>query len=139
VRGKGHIVNISSVAAKMGTPRMTGYCASKFAMNGFSESLYHELAPVGIYVSVVCPGSVKTDFNKSFADTPLKPPSLLVITPEAVSRTVIAAIERRTFEVVIPRSLAWIFWFKSMMPGFFRAVSGRIFATRLASPKKHEI
>lgn len=138
-RGKGHIVNISSVAAKMGTPRMTGYCASKFAMNGFSESLYHELAPVGIYVSVVCPGSVKTDFNKSFADMPLKSPSLLVITPEAVSRTVIAAIERRTFEVVIPRPLAWIFWLKSMMPGFFRAVSGRIFAARLASAKKHEI
>jgi short-subunit dehydrogenase len=135
-RGKGHIVNISSVAGKMGTPRMTGYCASKFAVNGFSESLYHELEPLGICVSVVCPGSVKTDFNKSFADRQPQSPSLLGITPEAVSRAVITAIEQRTFEVVIPRSVAWICWFKRMTPNLFRSISHRVFQRRIAKAKK---
>ena len=54
-RGGGHIVNISSVAGIIGTPYLSGYCASKFAMNGFSESLYYELKPLGIHVSVICP------------------------------------------------------------------------------------
>jgi short-subunit dehydrogenase len=58
-RGHGHIVNISSVAGHIGTLNMTGYCASKFAINGFSESLYHELKPRGIAVSLVCPGPPK--------------------------------------------------------------------------------
>ncbi|MBM2806306.1 MAG: short-chain dehydrogenase/reductase, partial [Deltaproteobacteria bacterium] len=54
-RGSGHIVNISSGAGKIGTLNMAGYCASKFAINGWSESLYHELKPLGVNVSVVCP------------------------------------------------------------------------------------
>ena len=40
-RGSGHIVNISSGSGQIGTPNMVAYCASKFAINGFSESLYH--------------------------------------------------------------------------------------------------
>jgi short-subunit dehydrogenase len=138
-RGKGHIVNISSVAGKIGTLNTAAYCASKFAMNGFSESLYHELKPLGIHVSIICPGPVRTGFNKSFADTPPRSPRSLVVSPEFVSQAVIYAIEQRRFEVVIPRSLALMCWFKSMMPGFFRAVLRRIFAARLPSPKKREI
>ena len=80
-RGRGHIVNISSVGGMIGAPNLAGYCASKFAMNGFSESLYHELMPRGINVSVICPGPVRTDFNKPFADTPpsLNPNSMFSI------------------------------------------------------------
>ena len=66
-KGHGHIVNISSVAGHIGTLNMAAYCASKFALNGFSESLYHELKPLGIDISVVCPGAVKTAFNRAFA------------------------------------------------------------------------
>ena len=49
-RGAGHIVNISSVAGKIGTLNMAAYCGSKFAMNGWSESLYYELKPLGVNV-----------------------------------------------------------------------------------------
>ena len=56
-RGSGHIVNISSVAGKIGALNIAGYCASKFAMNGLSESLYYELTPLGIDVSVDLPRS----------------------------------------------------------------------------------
>ena len=135
-RRSGHIVNISSVAGKIGTLNVAGYCASKFAINGLSESLYHELAPLGINVSVICPGPVRTDFNKPFADMPPKSPASLVISPEFVSAAVIRAIERNRFEVVLPRSLALICWFKRMTPNLFRSVVHRAFRARSAKSGK---
>jgi short-subunit dehydrogenase len=124
--GHGHIVNISSVAGHIGTLNMAAYCASKFALNGFSESLYHELKPLGIDVSVVCPGPVKTAFNRAFANTSPKSPGSLMITAESVSQTVIKVIEKKRFEVITPRSSAVICAFKRFMPGLFRAISYRI-------------
>lgn len=126
-RGSGHIVNISSVAGMIGTLNVAGYCASKFAMNGLSESLYHELTPLGINVSVICPGPVRTDFNKSFADMPPKSPASLVVSAEFVSAAVIKAIEKKRFEVVLPHKLALICWVKRMAPNLFRAVAHRSF------------
>jgi uncharacterized protein len=136
-RRSGHIVNISSVAGKIGTLNVAAYCASKFAINGLSESLYHELKPLGIHVSVVCPGPVRTDFNKSFADLPPKSPSFLVVSPEFVSATVIKAIERKRFEVVLPRSLALICWFKRVTPNLFRSVVHRAFRARAQQKVKN--
>jgi uncharacterized protein len=135
---RGHIVNISSVAGKIGTLNVAGYCASKFAINGLSESLYHELKPLGIRVSVVCPGPVRTDFNKPFADMPPKSPDSLVVSPEFVSAAVIRAIEKNRFEVVLPRSLALICWFKRMTPNLFRSVVHRALRARLAAEKRSE-
>jgi uncharacterized protein len=135
-RGSGHIVNISSAAGKIGTVNIAGYCASKFAMNGLSESLYYELKPLGVDVSVICPGPVRTDFNKSFADIPPKSPASLVVSPEFVSAAVIKAIEGRRFEVVLPRWLALICWLKNLMPNLFRAIADRSFQHRIAETKK---
>ena len=136
-RGRGHIVNISSVAGHIGTLNMAGYCASKFAMNGFSESLYHELKPRGIHVSLICSGPVKTDFNRSFAGTTPKSPKSIVISPESVSKTVIRAIEKNRFEVITPRSLALICAFKRFMTGLFRALCQRAFRSHVYRRDKH--
>jgi short-subunit dehydrogenase len=135
-KGHGHIVNISSVAGHIGTLNMAAYCASKFALNGFSESLYHELKPLGIDVSVVCPGPVKTAFNRSFAQTPPKSPKSMIISPESVSQTVMKVIEKRTFEVITPRSLALICAFKRFMPGLFRAICQRVYRSRASRETK---
>lgn len=126
-RGFGHIVNISSVAGKIASLNLAGYCASKFALNGFSESLYHELKPHGIGVSIICPGPVKTEFNKAFAETPPKSPALLIVGTDAVVRAVIRAIEGKRFEIVLPRSLAAICWLRGVLPTLYRALSHRFF------------
>ena len=126
-RGSGQIVNISSGAGQIATPNMAAYCASKFAMNGFSESLYHKLRPLGIYVSVVSPGPVQTDFSRLFADVPPKAPPSLAVTPQAVSRAVLGAIERKSFALVVPRWLASICWLKRLAPNLFRLVWQRSF------------
>ena len=61
-RGGGKIINISSQAGIIGYPGLSMYCASKFAVEGLSESLRHELAPFGIAVTVVEPGGFRTDW-----------------------------------------------------------------------------
>ena len=56
-RGEGWIVNVSSVAGKLGQPDESAYSASKFAVTGLSEALVSELAPLGIHVMTVYPGA----------------------------------------------------------------------------------
>jgi NAD(P)-dependent dehydrogenase (short-subunit alcohol dehydrogenase family) len=58
---RGRIVNISSIAARMALPFMGPYAASKFALEAISDSLRRELAPVGVTVTVVQPGSFKSN------------------------------------------------------------------------------
>lgn len=58
---RGRIVNISSISGFIGFPFYTAYCASKFAIEGLSDSLRRELRDVGISVSIVQPGNIATD------------------------------------------------------------------------------
>ncbi|HEY2919447.1 MAG TPA: SDR family oxidoreductase [Candidatus Binatia bacterium] len=133
-RKSGHVVNISSGAGKIGTLNMSVYCASKFALNGWSESLYHELRPLGIKVSVVCPGPVGTEFNRDYRDTEPKSPPALLATPEAVCRKVMKAIEKDKFEVITPRWLAFLCAIKRHMPNLFRVFAQRKFRQYVAGP-----
>jgi 3-oxoacyl-[acyl-carrier protein] reductase len=61
--GAGHIVNISSLAGKNPLPRGAAYSASKWGLNGLTYGVAEELREHNIRVSVVCPGSVNTDFS----------------------------------------------------------------------------
>ena len=63
-RKKGKIVNIASMAAKIGAPLLAHYSASKFAVVGFTQSIAKELAPYGINVNAVCPGFVRTSMQE---------------------------------------------------------------------------
>ncbi len=58
----GRIFNVSSAAGIVGFPGAAAYCASKFAVEGLSESMAHELAPLGIHVTIVEPGYFRTEF-----------------------------------------------------------------------------
>ena len=61
--GAGHIINISSLAGKNALPRGAAYSASKWGLNGLSYGVAEELRRQNIRVSVICPGSVDTDFS----------------------------------------------------------------------------
>src|SRR5262249_40429972 len=61
-RGNGHILNVSSAAARRGLPRMSAYAASKHALHGFTQSLRQEAYLLGVLVSEVLPISVRTPF-----------------------------------------------------------------------------
>jgi short-subunit dehydrogenase len=61
----GHIIQISSQAGFNSSPGLGIYNASKFALEGFSEALYHELKPLGIFVTIIEPGPFKTNWAGS--------------------------------------------------------------------------
>jgi NAD(P)-dependent dehydrogenase (short-subunit alcohol dehydrogenase family) len=69
---EGHVVSTASLAGLGGVPGMGAYCASKFAVVGISESLFHELSMRGskVGVSVLCPGFVRTRIAESFRNIP---------------------------------------------------------------------
>jgi NAD(P)-dependent dehydrogenase (short-subunit alcohol dehydrogenase family) len=59
---RGHVFNLSSTAGIRGIEAGSLYCATKFAVEGFSEALAQELAPFGIHVTIIEPGPFRTDF-----------------------------------------------------------------------------
>ena len=86
--GRGMIVNVGSVAGKRGIKGGTAYCASKFAVNGFSESLMEELREFGIRVACVNPGSVMTGFFDHAGIEPKK-----FMQPGDLARLIVSLVE----------------------------------------------
>ncbi|MBE1514822.1 oxidoreductase [Nesterenkonia halotolerans] len=68
-QGGGTIINISSVAGRVAGPLGAWYHASKFALEGFSDSLRQELAPFGVRVVVVQPGAIRTEWGAHALDS----------------------------------------------------------------------
>ncbi|HSE37081.1 MAG TPA: SDR family oxidoreductase [Blastocatellia bacterium] len=88
--GSGYIINIGSLAGKHPSAGSAAYCASKFALLGFSESLMQEVRFDHIRVSHVMPGSVNTSFGRSGGQDPSKTWKL---SPEDVAAVVINLLE----------------------------------------------
>ena len=89
-RGGGWIINISSLAGKNPFPSGAAYCASKAAVNAFSEALMQEVRHDNIRVSYVMPGSVATGF--SGGESPSGPSAEWKLSPEDVAEVVIDLI-----------------------------------------------
>ncbi|WP_046242799.1 SDR family oxidoreductase [Hymenobacter terrenus] len=86
----GHIINVASLAGTTGSAGMAGYCATKFAVRGFSQSLFQEVRADGIKVTCVNPGSVETTFNGA---APGAEPNLHKLQAEDVAATIIHTLE----------------------------------------------
>ncbi|MBI3785865.1 MAG: SDR family NAD(P)-dependent oxidoreductase [Deltaproteobacteria bacterium] len=97
----GTIVNISSFASKVSPPREVMYAASKAAMNAFSEGLWNDLAGSNIHVALINPGPIDTEIWLKEDEPPAyngkKYP------PEIVTNAIFEAIEKRRFEMTIPK------------------------------------
>ncbi|MCL6449935.1 MAG: SDR family oxidoreductase [Acetobacteraceae bacterium] len=91
-QGGGHIVNIASYVAKVGRPRVSSYCATKFGVVGLSQGMAHELKEHGISVSVICPRPVDTPMRRELF--PDKDPSGWMAAEE-VADVVVFAVRRR--------------------------------------------
>jgi NADP-dependent 3-hydroxy acid dehydrogenase YdfG len=87
---QGHIVNVASLAGTAGSAGMSGYCATKFAVRGFSDSLFKEVRPAGIRVTCVMPGSVETNFN---GNEPGAEPDPHKMTAASIAEAIVHAVE----------------------------------------------
>ena len=85
-RGRGYIINISSLAGTNAHPRMAAYNASKFGLNGFSEALMQEVRHDRVKVSYIMPGSVNTYFG---GDEPSAEEQAWQLQPADVARVVL--------------------------------------------------
>jgi uncharacterized protein len=130
----GHIVNVASVAASFGIPGLAAYCASKYAMLGFSESLYHELHRTGVGISVVSPIGVKTNFfnNKSFRDRDQIPSyTRYMLEPKTVSNAILTAARSPRLEIIVPFYVRIGVWFKHTIPYIINPIIGALFRREL--------
>ena len=64
-QGSGHVIQISSIGGRMGTPGLSSYQSAKWAVEGFSEVLSREVGPLGVRVTIVEPGGFRTDWGGS--------------------------------------------------------------------------
>ena len=108
-QGEGHIVNTASVAGLLTAPWMAPYNASKHAVVGVSETLYHELAAIGsaVGVSVLCPGFVRTNIGESNRNWPDSLGPLPADRPdsEEIRAAIRTAIESGTDPAVVAASV----------------------------------
>jgi short-subunit dehydrogenase len=129
-RRHGHIVNLASIAGRIGAPMEAAYSASKFAMVGFTEALAFEVGPLGIGVSMVNPGPVETEFfatrGHAYEGSFPKP-----VSAERVARAVIEVVEHNGLERVIPASLRPAVAVRHVLPPLYRRGTARVLSRQL--------
>ncbi len=133
----GHIVNVASVAASFGLPGIVSYCASKFAMLGFSEGLQHELKETGVRVTVVSPIMVRTNFfdHPSFDSMPKY--STTSLSADTVAKTIVKAANSSRLEIIVPSLVRGAVWAKHKFPYLINPILGSAFRKRFESSKKN--
>ena len=113
-KGSGHIINIASAAGMLSNPQMSVYCASKWAVSGWSEALRMELelSRTGVKVTTVCPSYINTGMFAGVKVNPLLP----LLKPEILAAKVIRAIKSDRLFVRAPFMVKLIPFTKGMLP-----------------------
>jgi len=120
-QGGGHIFNVSSVIGKRGTPMHGAYCATKFAVNGLTESARVELRPKKVWVTLVCPAMTATEFfsrgsmarraGRAFGRFHRTMPA------RAVGETIAATAGRYKSEIIFTAGGKLLAWLSALLPG----------------------
>lgn len=133
-RSEAAIVNLSSVYGLMGIPGQAAYCASKFAVRGFSEALRQDLYHTPITVSIVYPGGVKTNIAKnSRTDYPLSPADYaqhlerfeatnLKTSPDEAAQAIIHGIKNKAPRILIGKDARKIDFLARFKPNSYDKV-----------------
>ncbi|XP_029635639.1 epidermal retinol dehydrogenase 2 isoform X1 [Octopus sinensis] len=113
----GHVVTVASAAGLLGVNSLTDYCASKFAVVGFEESLRFELEVLGkdgVHTTVVCPFYINTGM---FNGVKVRFPYLMpILEPGYVSDKIVEAVRCNTHILYIPRLLYYTLGLKGILP-----------------------
>ena len=150
--GYGCIVNIVTPAAYFPLPWMAPYTASRWALMGFSQSLYHEVKTQGVHVATICPGKVETRYlENNAADIrwwPRMAQWFPTSSPQAVADRVIRAVQLEKREQIFPWSILCLVRLYGVFPGtcirllewcrLFQPVNDRAQPARAASVRNWE-
>jgi short-subunit dehydrogenase len=129
-RGDGTIVNVASIAGIMGYARMGGYCATKFAIIGFSEALRDEVLGRGVRVGLVCPGTTETEFFVTAERGKMPGASRLIlgVSAERVARVICRTAEDGKYRRILPPAAALYMRMKEIFPRFAHLLMRRVSA-----------
>lgn len=111
-RRRGHVVNVASQAGKVGFGGLGTYCASKFAVVGYTAALEDELRGTGVHTTVVLPAVVRTELSQGLPSPKLLKP----VEPEDVAAGIVAALKRPRRTVHVPRSGALVLAITGSLP-----------------------
>ena len=114
------IVNVSSTAGRIGRGGAGGYSASKFALSGWSDALYHELRPHGIHVGLVQPGFIETEGFPAAELTGKALTRWIVSTPDKAAEAIIDCGLRGKAERYVPRPYAAVAVLRAVAPAVLR-------------------
>jgi dehydrogenase/reductase SDR family member 7B len=123
--GKGHFIVISSITGVFGFPLRSAYAAAKHALIGFYESLWAELSPKGIDVTIVCPGRINTNVSlnaiteRGTAYSVMDHDIHKGISPEKCAQIIVKSVLRRKKMVYIARKEMLMVYFKKFIPWLF--------------------
>lgn len=139
---KGSVTGVSSVAGFKGLPGRTGYSASKFAMQGFLETLRIENRKKGLHVLIACPGFTSSNIrNTALAadgsqqgESPMDENKLMQ--PDKVAEIILNAIHKRRRVVVMTKVGWWTVNVNKIVPGFVDRMVYNHFANEPDSPLK---
>lgn len=123
-RGRGSIVNVCSIAARVYVPATAAYQASKAALRAFTLTLHEELRGSGISVSLVTPGRTRTSIGGMASVHGLPPPEPHILgemPPERVARAVVECAARPRREVVLPFAVRPLALAYTLAPGVVEA------------------
>jgi short-subunit dehydrogenase len=127
-RGSGTIVNVASIVGLMGYARMGGYCATKFALVGFTEALRDEVMARGVRVALVCPATTDTEFfvKAERGKMPGASRLMLAVPPERVARVVCRSAADGAYRRILPFTAALFIRFKEFSPRLAHAIFRRV-------------
>ena len=142
LKSKGSVVGISSIAGKKGLPGRTGYSASKFAMEGFLETLRIENLKKELHVMVVCPGFTKSNIRNTAligngstqGESPRDEDKMM--SAEEVASHILKGIEQRKRDIILTGQGKLTVWLDKFFPAFMDKMVYKHMAKEVDSPLK---
>lgn len=142
IRSKGSVVGVSSIAGYKGLPARSGYSASKFALQGFLDSLRTENLKTGLHVLVACPGFTTSNIRKTAlaSDGSMQGESPRaegrMMSAEEVASHIIRAIAKRKRTLVLTRQGKLTVWLNKFFPAWTDQLVYKHMAKEPESPFK---
>ncbi len=138
----GHIINMVSVAGRIAAPLYSVYAATKFGLRAFTDALRREVAPYGVHVSGIYPGSASTEFGlhagDSIARRSMRFPSWVHMPSQYVARKVVALAKRPRRTLILPWWMVPILWVDAHFPALVDWVLRIFFVRRFHKFPAHE-
>lgn len=142
MKSKGSVVGVSAIASYRGLPARAGYCASKFALNGFLEVLRTEMLKKGVHVLTACPGFTSSNIRKTAllhdgsqqGDTPRNEEKMM--SAEECGRRIYTATKKRKNHLILTTQGVFTVFLNKLFPSLMDKIVYNVMAKEANAPFK---